>query len=309
MRERYLCGVNYKIRHVLKGHGGPVYALSDRAGDDSVYSGASDGIVAKWNIESGKPEAFSVRTGKPVFSILFHGNLLLAGQGEGGIHVVDFAAGKEVRFLKYHRLGVFAMACIDRENLILSAGGDGFLCIYDANDFRLLNSIAVSPMKLRCIASAPDEGHVVVGGSDGFLRLFDTAYFNEIQSFKAHEGGVYSARFISESTLVTGGRDAHLRFWKLDGNRLIAAEALPAHNFAIYDIALHPDSRRLATASRDKTAKIWQLGDMKSPIRLARNRGEGHTHSVNAVHFSNNGELLVTAGDDRTLMVWEPASV
>jgi len=301
--------VKYKLRHILKGHAGPVYTLLGGPGHGSVYSGSSDGIVAKWNIESGKPEAFSVRTDKPVFSILFHGDILLVGQGEGGIHVVDFAAGKEIRFLKYHRLGVFDMAQVRKENVILSAGGDGVLCLYDANDFHLLNSIAVSQMKLRCIAVSPDEDQVVVGGSDGHLRIFDAAYFNELSSIKAHEGGVYSARFLSRTTLVTGGRDAHLRFWKTGGIGLVETEAVPAHNFAIYDIAFHAEKGLLATASRDKTAKVWELEDLKKPFRLARNRGEGHTHSVNAVHFSEGGELLVTAGDDRTLIVWEASSI
>lgn len=301
--------MKYKLRHVLKGHSGPVYTLAGRSGERSVYSGSSDGVVARWNIEDGVPEAFSVRTGKPVFSVLFKDNLLFAGQGEGGIHVVDTAVRKEVRFLKYHRLGVFSIAAIEKESIMLSAGGDGHLCIYDANDFRLLNSIEISSMKLRCIEPTPDEGHVVIGGSDGYLRLFDTSYFNEVQAFKAHEGGLYSARFLSGSTLVTGGRDAHLRFWQLEGGRLSAKQAVPAHNFAIYDIAYHREKNLMATASRDKTAKIWAMDDLVNPVRLARNKGDGHTHSVNAVHFSNSGEYLVTAGDDRTLLVWEPVVI
>lgn len=293
----------------MKGHAGPIYVLTGKAGDGSVYSGSSDGIVAKWDVVKGTPEAFSVRAGRPVFSLLFHNDLLLIGQDEGGIHVVDFNARKEVRHLKFHRLGVFALAFVESENIFLSAGGDGRLCIYDSNDFRLLRSIDVSAMKLRCMSLTTDEKHVIVGGSDGFLRIFDTAYFNELRSFKAHEGGVYSARIISDGTLVTGGRDAHLRFWNTSGNQLEETAAIPAHNFAVYDIAWHPDTKLLATASRDKTAKIWNHNDLKHPIRLSGSVGDRHTHSVNAVKFSEDGNLVVTAGDDRTLMVWEKYSV
>ena len=34
---------------------------------------------------------------------------------------------------------------------------------------------------------------------------------------------------------------------------------IAAHNYAIYDIAFSPDLRFCATASRDKTIKIWNL--------------------------------------------------
>jgi len=55
--------------------------------------------------------------------------------------------------------------------------------------------------------------------------------------------------------LLTGGRDAHLNIWQTDSYELI--KSIPAHNWAIYDIVFNPDTTLFATASRDKTIKIW----------------------------------------------------
>ena len=100
--------------------------------------------------------------------------------------------------------------------------------------------------------------------------------------------------------MVTGGRDAHLRVWKCLENKLQLQEEIPAHNFAIYDIAVINQSM-FATASRDKLVKVWDVSNLKAPIRLLDGK---HTHarSVNSVHFFNN--TLATAGDDRLIKLW-----
>lgn len=275
-----------------------------------MYSGSSDGMVAKWDLETGEPLPFSVKIGSPVFSLLPSADFLLIGQHHGGIHVIDLVSKKEMRHLKYHNAGVFALAEIPGEQLFLSAGGEGGLAVTDSNDFRHLHTVQVSAQKLRCIEVTPDGKHVVIGGSDGYLRVFDTAYFNEVFAVKAHEGGMYSATFLYADTLVTGGRDAHLRFWKFAPNAPVQTDAVPAYNFAVYSLSVHPVHREVfAGGSRDKTCKVWSLTDIKRPVRLERPRSEGPARSVNAVCYSENGKYLVAAGDDRMLTVWLDLSV
>jgi WD40 repeat protein len=121
----------------------------------------------------------------------------------------------------------------------------------------------------------------------------------------AHEGGVYAMAWVDRETLVTGGRDGHLRFWKFADGKLTQESAIPAHNFAIYDIAMHPGGKYFATASRDKTIKIWPVEDLKHPLRIAREGKVGHTHSVNRVVWIGDGGMLASAGDDKKIRVWE----
>lgn len=306
----YLCPVNYNFHRFLRGHAGPVYTLVQSGEPYCIYSGSSDGVVAKWDLEAGEPLPFTVKTDSPVFSVLPSGDRLLIGQHRGGIHVIDLESKKEVRHLKYHKTGVFALAEVESEQLILSAGGEGNLAVSDRRDFRHLHTIPVSAQKLRCIVIAPGGKHAVVGGSDGFLRVFDTAYFNEVFSVKAHDGGMYSAAFLHADTLVTGGRDAHLRFWKFTPDQPVQTDAVPAYNFAVYSLSVHPDQPEVfAGGSRDKTCKVWSLTDIKRPVRLERPKDEGPVRSVNAVCFSERGKYLTAAGDDRMLTVWRAPSV
>jgi WD40 repeat protein len=295
-----------KLLKALKGHASGVYTAAVDPKRQRIYTGSADGVLGSWNYEQLEPDSFSVRVGEPVFSVFFYPekDQLLIGQGKGGIHVIDLKAQKELRHLKYHELPVFRIDRNASAGVIYSLGGDGNLSIIRDEDYKLLWSIPLSTNKLRCMHIHQNE-KLLIGGSDGYLRVLETEYYNELKSQHIHEGGVYAIMALPDGRLVTGGRDGHLRFWELKNDELIPLDAIPAHNYAIYDLALHPSGKYFASGSRDKTVKIWALDDLRKPIRIQRKGPIGHTHSVNRVGWIPETYRLFSAGDDRDLHIWE----
>ncbi len=262
-------------------------------------------MVGAWNVANHEPDPFSVRIGATVYSIFLDDatNRLYVGQAGGGIHVIDLDTKTELRHLKYHEGPVFDVL-LDRErNQIYSAGSNGTLAITDAEDYRLLWSMPVADSKLRTLRLSPDGKRLLVGASDGRIRIFDTEYFNEAAMIEGHEGGVYCMEFLRDGTLLSGGRDGHLRHWKLEGDSLELLEAIPAHNYAIYSISLHPELPYVVSGSRDRKVKIWPLHDWKNAARIERRGSLGHTHSVNVVGWASDDEVF-SIGDDRKLYFW-----
>jgi len=80
---------------------------------------------------------------------------------------------------------------------------------------------------------------------------------------------------------------------------------IPAHNYAIYSIVFSPNKKYFATASRDKTIKIWNAEILELLVRIDKKNFDGHTHSVNKLLWSDYKNYLISAGDDRAIMVWE----
>ena len=79
---------------------------------------------------------------------------------------------------------------------------------------------------------------------------------------------------------------------------------LNGHSGAVWSVAWSPDGKRLATASDDQTAKVW---DAASGQGIADPEGP-RANCVCSVAWSPDGKRLATASLDETAKVWDAAS-
>jgi WD repeat-containing protein 61 len=278
----------------LTGHNAGIYALSAGRSAHTVLTGSGDNMVAEWDLRDPQVLPFAIRLETTVYALQHVGNDQLAiGQGRGGIHIIDLGSKQEVRHLALHKKAVFDLYFLREKNMLLSFSADGTFAVWDSNSYELLRHIPLGDLKMRRASS----------DNDGRLRVFETEMFNEVATFDAHEKSSNISLFSADDRqLISGGWDGHLRLWNAAGKFEMMTE-IPAHNYAIYDIAFSPDKTMFATASRDKTVKIWDAKTLKPLARLDVKAG-GHSHSVNALHWNTETGLLVSSGDDRRLIGW-----
>lgn len=103
--------------------------------------------------------------------------------------------------------------------------------------------------------------------------------------------------------LVTGSDDNTVRFW--DIRRKNCFNILPAHTKLISDLKFQPNhSRFLATASYDKTFKIWSAKDW-SLVRTLN----AHDSKVTSISIAEDMSYFATTSLDRKWMLWSRKNV
>ena len=75
------------------------------------------------------------------------------------------------------------------------------------------------------------------------------------------------------------------------------------HTDQIESVAFSPDGKFVATASDDRTARLWEIATGKDIRQFI-----GHEGQVKSVTFSPDGKYLLTGSDDTTARLWDVAT-
>jgi WD40 repeat protein len=115
-----------------------------------------------------------------------------------------------------------------------------------------------------------------------------------------HDGPVSCVDMRKDGTLVTGGYDGALLIWSPTGR---VEGRLTGHGALVNAVAWSPDEMRVASASSDQTARVWNASNGACATVLA-----GHGDDVNSVAWSPDGTRVATASFDGAARVFDAGS-
>jgi len=75
---------------------------------------------------------------------------------------------------------------------------------------------------------------------------------------------------------------------------------LKGHKSSVSSVAFSPDGSRLASASLDRTVRIWNV-ERGVSVRVL----EGRENRLRGVAFNLKGDLLAAAGVEGLLKIWD----
>ena len=282
-----------------------IYALA--LAPDGLYSAAADGFIVHWHrddVDFGRVVA-KVENGKFFSLATLEDGGLVAGAVDGGVHWLYPTATERNRHVAFHTRGVYAVVRLGTE--VLTGGGDGVLGRWDASTGRLIESVQLSGNSLRCIAPYDGGALLLIGGSDGKVHILDRSSFKLIDSRPANDPSTFTVASLPDGSpaYVSGGRDARLRFGRPGHDGTPGLPTIDAHLATVNALAFSPGGHYLATASRDKTVKLWKAADRSFELLKVAEvvRDRGHVNSVNCLLWADD-RTLYTSGDDRRILEW-----
>jgi cytochrome c len=171
----------------------------------------------------------------------------------------------------------------------------------------LLLSLTLLP----ATAHAQLRGHggpvrAVAVGADGRSALsgsFDTSAIRwsleknaAEQVLRFHESAVNAVAMLGDGRLVTGGEDGKIAIWAPGNPQPV--RTFEGHTAPIVGLAVSPDGATVASASWDRTVRLWPIAGGEPRVL------EGHNQNVNGVAFAHDGKHLVSVGYDATVRIW-----
>ena len=287
------------------GHKDAVYALSEGEENRYFYSAGGDGLVVKWDLKEKGDGKVVAKVDASVYAMhyLREKKLMVIGQNYEGIHILDVSDKKVVGSLKFTSSAIFNIKYLG-DNIYI-ATGEGILVVVDLPSLTVKAQLKISDKSLRTLSVINGEDLLMIGSSDHNIYILDTKEEVFTRKIENHQNSVFTSQYlVSSNTLITGSRDAHLKFWDLYQD-FDLIESIPAHMQTINNVVTNPEQTFIATGSMDKTVKIWDAKSRKLLKVIDKERNEGHLSSVNQLFWSNFNNYLISTGDDKAISVWD----
>ncbi|KAL1494880.1 hypothetical protein ABEB36_010396 [Hypothenemus hampei] len=196
--------------------------------------------------------------------------------------------------------------CVDlhpTEPWMLCSLYSGVVNVFNLENQQLLKTFEVCDLPVRAAKFVPRKNWVITGSDDMQLTVFNYNTLERVHKFEAHSD--YVRCIVVHPTqpyVLTSSDDMSIKLWNWE-KAWACQQVFEGHSHYIMQIAINPkDNNTFASASLDRTLKVWQLGSSTANFTL-----EGHEKGVNCVDYYHGGDkpYLISGADDRLVKIWD----
>ncbi|HMU04706.1 MAG TPA: hypothetical protein PJ990_13830, partial [Saprospiraceae bacterium] len=215
-----ILGRTFQIKHTatLSGHISSIYCLADKVDTPYFFSVAGDGWIVQWAKDARQTDGLLLaKVEGKIFSIIYikDQHLLVVGDFEGHVYWIDTDTNVILKRVAFHKGSIFGFCQVSVDH-IYSISGDGYLCKWDIQTYQPIQSIKISNQGLRSIIYDNKNHNIYVGSSDNAIyQVSEKDLKVEKNILHAHQNSVFSLAILPNDTLLSGGRDAHLKAWSV----------------------------------------------------------------------------------------------
>lgn len=299
---------------VLKGHTGPVKALSYQPQNQRLLSISSAEEIFQWNLEGGIHKVVKEKSSVNVSTLSPDNRYLFTAlkNGKGKINNVT---------LEENETGHIIAAVFTGNDRLITGSSDGVFCWWDSNGKLLQRSrCPQEQMNISAMAISRDGKQIIINDPDpkkawlwqlqvfnGENKTMETPFIKSRQfTFTLPKdvdwlSAIAYCREKEFTGILTGWPDGSAGMWNENGDKL---QDFNGHESRVNAVAIYKQGEGntktilILTGSEDKTARLWD--EHGNTLQVFT----GHGDAVTSVAFSADGKYIVIASKIGNVRIW-----
>lgn len=242
---------------------------------------------------------------------------------------------KHLQTLKGHKDRIWTISWSPNGEYLASSGSDRMILIWrkmnsplldGSSHFECIFSLSDCHLKtIRCISWSPDGKYLCSASFDAVCNIykFQNSKLILVQKLEGHENEVKCITWCPINTdvplIATCSRDKSIWLWSQQTNsdddnfqEFESLSILNGHTQDVKSVYWHPKKEILISCSYDDTIKMWNedmdgSGEFICTQTLLYNKEEGigHTGSVWQVALNDEGNLMASVSEDKSMILWK----
>ena len=285
--------VNIKTRQIddLKGHSGAVYSLSFLPMGNALVSVGDDRFVKFWQTDfEKKMQRFRGHTTYiPSIAYSADGRFMASSSWDSTIKLWDIPTESAVSSFGTDGTVSYSLAFSPDGQFLATGDSDGKLRFWNPVTGKMIFSLRLHSEQISAIKFFKNGQFIVSAGKDRKITVFDVPKRKIVKVFEP-ENPVNAVDAASDGSLIAAaGRNGEINFWSFpDGKKIYGTKE---GGKSILSIAIAPDKTIAVSSDENGIVTEREIKSGKVIKTFTENSG-----AVNAVAFSDDGKMFVSAG-------------